>query len=80
MPGYSIITTYIIEILPIEVSAKWYAKKGGQQFEAQLIIREGYNTKAGMQIFFKIDDLRVIKPSSCKVISESKSVLNSNNY
>ena len=65
-------TIYTIEIIQIVTSAKWYAQKGGQQFQAELVIKECNSTKLGMKIMFKIDALRFIPPCKCKVVSEIK--------
>ena len=65
-------TIYTIEVLQVETTPRWYANKGGQRFEAELIMKEGNNKKKGMQIMFSIDALRNIKPNHCKIISEIK--------
>ena len=52
----------------------WYYKKTGQQFEATLEAKELSNTRRiemkFRQVVFKVDDLHIIHPIDCKVISE----------
>lgn len=66
-------TIYTVEIIPfIFKTGVWYKTKKGEQFEAELSVREYDKGKEKGRVGFRVSELKWIDPNHCKIISEIK--------